>query len=765
MNEAKINALCVCALFCWGCFFAVPLYASEIKQAERTEKRGAALSIAPLRDAIQNVQADMINAHLAFLVPALTADVRDLFKTVLSKSVLTGAEKKYQAIDALIQCDLLGKEIEVLKQTKPENPVQSKATMREIEQKQIEYEERAFEAAALKVPLDLVVLFADKSAGENSEVTLAFQELAEGVLSVILFALEERIPAICSTYLLYALFVLRSRGMHHEMREILERIYDPHECIIAHNQANDFAVLLPRAYIDVHYPELKGVSDKQILEYLGFSSQLVLDEKRKYDDDALLVNLCNVDHFKSLFDLSIIGPRKRIFLNGHGGTNHVALMNRSQFQDFLRFLIPLNTEFIFIRSCCTGGENLLAMQSFLKQNQEYFIEKMFKSTRLGKSRVKYALASAATLDFSIKSSDYSNANERGVLSLFFQRLDQFLRNPQWYAKLPYAEWQNRKTGKKEKLSIKEVLEPLEQLGYSSFKLHEAQVISICYPGSTVFRLLEFFPSTFVLTYARMKQYLLDYALEVNKLEQPVRNLEMASQSTVEPEKRALLLAELVDAQQKLDAFLLRGAVITIPQEKTKIFVYPSMLLNVCINVSNAEVQKFFSMIPSKAIHVIDKLQTTNGNSEIFLKKLLKPIVEYESRQIGPEESERLEVTGDYSKAWLIRELVDLISEALQIKMYGVVVYKKVIGTYKTEDLFMYTDGKNNFWQATMYLKYEDRFNWQPITAEQYRQKIREIKKETMPTDEALEYASGGNETQEQLAKAIDEFVQSVAPGK
>jgi len=347
-------------------------------------------------------------------------------------------------------------------------------------------------SAAIKPHLNAVVTFETKD--ENFAVS-----------GSLISALVDRVPVFCNPRMFWRAikeFPFSSKNLK-DFEKKLVQVNESSWSVFSDKERN-WVVLLPYQYND-KLLEQHGLNGK-VLEHIppGTVFDTIYQEKSFRDRDHL------INSFKTLF-IQWWNERfpKRFLLIGHGFINLIASLTGSAFMELLNFLNALDTEFLYVATCYGGGVNLVDMQNrinaelenqlSLRRLSERQREKMYVKAQERPQWIDYFHTSSRkntknlsplilgvmgskmrriktnrVIDYPIVIQATTDEATKSVVGIdhFFQLLDRYLAQSQWYLGRPSPKKGDRTT-------IKDVVTAL----YSG-EIHA--LASVRFPGANNF---------------------------------------------------------------------------------------------------------------------------------------------------------------------------------------------------------------------------------------------------------------------------------------
>jgi ankyrin repeat protein len=377
-----------------------------------------------------------------------------------------------------------------------------------------------------------------------------------------------------------------------------------------------------------------------------------------------------IDDFKNIISATSPNHPTRFYLEGHGGVNIIANIPIDTFGDsfgknikqFFTVLADIDTQFLYIKTCNAGGQNLLKMQNEIQKIIEVSktIEELSKKTT---KNIDYAIAVQATSD--VPTYGFGNLNA------FFVNLDKYFR----YFDKNLDEF---KSQIKDDTSAPSIEKALGALGV----MHEKALQSIRYPGTTTFfrpikpdmtedvkrkEVLQSirFPKKFVRSVDSSK-------FDLNEMEiitwSKLRALRVEADMKFKRAKAKELHESSINAvssqnqpqASSVETQIGEGPVkITIPIKPgiKYVQVFPCNLDDCIFEIKDSKMPAFISKMPGRAQHFIGKI--TFASNETDFTKALSDFIANGFTMLF-EEKEDIKEKGTYTgltpKCWFIKTL-------------------------------------------------------------------------------------------------------------
>lgn len=495
----------------------------------------------------------------------------------------------------------------------------------------------------------------------NAYLSVEHFDYNDAMTTQVRDCLFQDIPIICSAALLNRLLTISDRTLRIASRAILST----NLWTVFINKEKDIAIIVPRTNPD------SAESMRQLKKNFGLNlfglnpikpeNVASLFSQQEYKEKPVII-----EHIRDIFDTSM---SKRFYLSGHGGLGQsiaaISLIKKektsSHFEQFLKLLSEINTQFIYINTCFSGGLNLDTMQQQIQEMIETTLKETYFTEKKSPS---YAIAIQATTDAPTSGSVIA-------LKEFFVRLNVFLLNPHWYL---------GKSKAKETMTITKVVEPL----YHPYP-HISSLPAIRFPGQTsFFRTIDLDKMTIITWHAVQKMLLEEilspvlllkslapeikttlkklYSLErqIPFLQDKWRRTLHESQQHEQAEKElATLEQQIAEVKSSLKLFSPnQEAIINIPDLTKYVLIYPVDLTKIIIDIEGTNRPRFISKIGGQSNHFIKEIRiNTRESLEATLKSFVKTCFAEPFHIIGqPAPSSIKEYYFGSSKTWFIKTL-------------------------------------------------------------------------------------------------------------
>lgn len=503
--------------------------------------------------------------------------------------------------------------------------------------------------------------------------------ISEDVLS----CLFQNIPIVAPVALLKKL-LMDSKIV---MRCAAEAILSSGQWAFFINKTQDFIVLLPTSNSGALNKSDAGSIEPQFgfssdqLDSIQFTELVNLVRSMEFKEKS-----ASIANFQALFDMK---KPKRFYISGHGelGVN-IASIALGDLQKFLRVLTEVNTEFIYINSCESGGENLVKLQQGLQAT----VNEAWKKALKEQSKYpQYAMVIRATTD-----APASGGVDQ--IAEFFNRLDIFLNNPHWFF-----------GGVKDKsgMTVVKVLEPLHaESGISNLP-------SVRFPGTNnFFRAVDIGQMTIVtwmgvqrlVTGSKISQSVLAIPEKLDEKRQLVELLQELESKMPElqaglnkasaesgayqqaQEQFEILQHQIAAIKEQLRALTSEVPlenIITIPESSKSVLIYPIDLTKITLDIQGNNRPRFISKIGSKSCHFINKIRIGSIESIEDLVKFFSDSFVWPFDEDTKNSGKKQYLFGK-QKIWFVRYLEYTFDDAQRALLENVVISVKPL--YLSDEL-------------------------------------------------------------------------------
>ena len=568
-----------------------------------------------------------------------------------------------------------------------------------------------------QIYVPLLAVFQDKLEDENNP---AMKDSLGGFI-------KANLPSIVTVSMLF-------QNKFNELKE--EELWE-----IYINKDNTFVLLLPHSFVKKVVPDGK---DK--LSILGFDKNYLTLIKSS-DIDTFFKNdeykniSINMSHFEKFFLKEKDGsgkkidnlflPVKMIFATGHGSAdgNTVVGMKVEQYQELLKILNEINTQFLLVESCYAGGESLLKMHDLL----------LSKSPGVLLEKIIYPIViNATTAEGTVAPKSVKLAE---IIEPLFNGSKEIIKNKQFYFGVPFSKLKevDKKSGT---TSIKDVLMPLY-----SITPYTTNLPSIHMPGTNSFFRAIDIDNLLILTYVGLQKY---------KIAEKVRiALEEKKKLKLEPSEEGAAKINEKEWIQKIKD--LPAPVLNIPFGIKRVMVYPSVIGDIAIDIDRKAVP-FISHLRGDGQHFIEKLRASKIKFPDLLKNSFMPLLAAVSLLTIKNEVEGRKFYGNSNIVWFIEELEcsDYYGDR---KITGLVIQKGIDGG---GSIVAFRQGEDDY--KVLYFDMNDDLSFDvfgKIDKKEYASLIQSIYKTTRAKDEAIKEASGGNENKGTVEKAYERFIEKM----
>lgn len=307
--------------------------------------------------------------------------------------------------------------------------------------------------------------------------------------------------------------------------------------------------------------------------------------------------------FRTILDNEGASHPLYFFLTGHGDEKLIAEIPFMDFEIFLNFLDNIAAKFLYISTCCAGGQHILNIQSELSailaknmKRQGTFALNAALNVPYRKPFVDYMIGIQATTDGSVF--------EHGDMRNFFDHLERY-----------FSHEQDMLAGKKKKQDNISMVEVIRSLRLSEI----ASLPSIRFPGTAVFFRAVDLGNMEIITWNKLQALRLQ-SLNVLDIARLTHELDLLRQKEFLMEmkdfenKEKRLMEEIVQARKLAK----EGVKISLDSPKKYLQIFPSNLMNCTIEL-NSNDQTIISKMVGQAFHFIEKL-IYRGTKEDFLKR-------------------------------------------------------------------------------------------------------------------------------------------------
>lgn len=505
-----------------------------------------------------------------------------------------------------------------------------------------------------------------------------------------------------------------------------------------------------------------------------------------------IIDVAWLEQFNALWANAAVP--KNIFLEGHGYTNtHIAGIPAHLFRsvatniarqeteahaegmlvsggDLIDILQRINTKFLFMVSCYSGGINSLVMQKDMQNSA-------------GELPFVTVLASVGE----IVATTHDTENMKGLLDMvtkFFAQsapplyLGKPIKTTRQLIKLPLPN----------KITFTDVIKSY----FGKTPIDPENIPSVSIPGAGFFRALDL-DNQLIITMTTLRAYRIQKAIEAKlsiepqeqevirkarelqqriaqlaetktaqgarkKLQEKLRKQLSEKYAVVKGQEKAIIEKKLLAA--KADEF---HDIAVDPSMKT-ILVYPSDLHDIQLNIQGNEVPSCISKITGNAQHIIGGLMASQAD----LYKILQ----------GFLPAKLFAITSDAGKfslrakqAWFIHNVVSAddgglnLSAQKPLELSGLVIFNTVKadeGYYMPCAVIACSVNGNYYFAATELPLSKELIKWQSIEREQYNTVLNYIATQSLATDErALYVASAGAENKATQTSAFIDFMQAL----
>lgn len=235
-------------------------------------------------------------------------------------------------------------------------------------------------------PLRLIMCF-EEGTESSEELFLAACAVPGPATRTLADAIEQDIPALVSTPILfYATLaeqevppqpyqfidqplqkwqkyskILKNDRIKWQDRKILDRLTNPNQWDIYESEGKDFVLILPHNY-----------AYKSAFNLNSFK-QIPPDMLRKtFSQEEYIKKPVKIRNLDKFFNKNEPLTPKNIYLVGHGAPGiSIAGIPIKKYKKLLKMLENINTRFLFVSSCYSGGENLIKAHQNITTNQSF----------------------------------------------------------------------------------------------------------------------------------------------------------------------------------------------------------------------------------------------------------------------------------------------------------------------------------------------------------------------------------------------------------
>jgi len=199
--------------------------------------------------------------------------------------------------------------------------------------------------------LDLCIFLESRGEEKSKEEEKSEEGKAHTITRELLTAIENKEAIIASSLLMAAVLrisLVKTSKQDFKLINILRKDFN-----IYITKDKNFAVLIPK--LTYKYAQLKkiGLSETVLRKITTKNLGNLIKEFDQQEKGVI-----NIDTLKHIF-LPNSSIKKRVYLNGHGSQSNIAELNPKQFLEFIKLMVNIGCEFLYVLSCYVGGLNKL----------------------------------------------------------------------------------------------------------------------------------------------------------------------------------------------------------------------------------------------------------------------------------------------------------------------------------------------------------------------------------------------------------------------
>lgn len=468
------------------------------------------------------------------------------------------------------------------------------------------------------------------------------------------------------------------------------------------NQAQDWVILIPQVYSSKPINELGFNKLEQIKPSSLFEEIKNINLKKKDKSSDLIHN------FIQLFNKNN-QSKKRFIIMGHGSENtSIAGLSFLEYQKLLNGLNSINTEFLYIMSCFSGGMNLIKAHNLLENAPSKFILK----------KIKYPIVIGSTTDQMMTKPQEKKGIEssQNFLNKFFNSLNTAIKQ------------HNLGIPQKSLLPIK-INNVLKNIYDTT--LSEKNYPSIWFPGTNSFFRSVNVDNLLIITYSALHQYIIENKLKLGE------RLKLTQTPKISKYKKGKKLSEITPSPAK----------ISIPPKVKNVLLYPSIIKDVIIELDNKQPNLFISKIPGPATHFIENMNAPQLDLNFIIKNSFLQ-------------------TGS-NKTWIIKNITCKIGNSKlpqtnnQLNLEALIIFLSAKGFGTTPSRTAYPIYLCKSAEQEKYYLFKQENKWLNIKKDLFEAFINNMLDNTTANAEAIKEATAGNETVEEINNALQEFLLSI----
>lgn len=586
------------------------------------------------------------------------------------------------------------------------------------------------------IPLVIII-----DGGTSKEETLASYGNRGALSGFLEKAIECNIPILVSTSLLFARMLYESTPpekpydfLDEAIKEdwvnltkkrafktnIVPRLSDDQQWRVYLNYERDLALLIPKDipsnYLgnEAHKSQedtAKYITEFQKLYALGFESNNLSPIeptliRSTFTNRAMRSTPFNLNHFKKMFRQGINASGKNIVLTGHGTYLRgglVANISMKDYKELIHFFDTINTKFLLVQSCFSGGANSLIGHHNL-QDATY-------------ANVNYPIVLGSTID-----TPQSGFRSSALLRDFFTKIGSWQREPlKGLHHLFLGKAKGQQTSLIDILKTYRFYDPLS-------------IESILFPGGRLFFRTIATSEDFVLTYQGLQRFLLE----------PKLGIQHSKNALVLDKPRSILI---------YPSIINCDIVIEEKLERDNRLFYSKIPGNGCHFIDN--IHLFLSDIPDifKLFFDINQPDSKQGSNYGWF---IQHYVTYNSQASFGLPQEKLALAGLTILNGIYKDIVTF--KLLNNNTYYLWAQTGNEGTSDEYALKKIIDlnaksGSNN------------EIIFRPIHEEEYYTIVNAIFTASQPTQEALNAATAGNEIVEHIKLRFNDYINTILQAK
>jgi len=484
----------------------------------------------------------------------------------------------------------------------------------------------------------------------------------------------------------------------------------------------DWVVIVPLE----KYETLRAYFDTKVLKEVFDSTIFTVG---KFADSQAYVS-----SLKKLFTRGLKNIPKRFILTGHGSEFTIASIPTYDMFRLIEILQKINTQFLYITGCYGGGMNLVNIQDGIKDHLKSkftdYLNKEYSGNESGKR--------PETIQFPIVVQATTDAPTYGVgdTARFFNLLDAFLKQPQWYL--------GKVSDKADKISINDVLAAYYPGNISA-------IPNIRFPGTNSFFRTAQVEDMDILTWVYVQglrfspKFLRLSETQAVLVENQKRDnrkyheLERIYPKTEEIKKEMEVIWDRIMSRVPLMSQFINFAEVKL--QKSLALVYPCDLTEIPFKTAT---EAFISKIPGKAQHYFGEILLTK-------KAPLQAFI--------PEISDAY---GSSAKAWFFKELniTGNVSSSARwfLNPTGIIIYK---GSKASPRFLAIGKQSNEAFTGELISIKNNKYSSSKLKPSVYYWLADAIYKATRASERALWEATAGHENSLTEQEAFEQFKMNI----